>query len=234
MTIDPSSPDALKTWRHWKRTLDFFIESLPQNPPPNKLATLVNYVGPSIYELIADSTSYQDAIKILTDSYDKPKNTVFARHLLSCCKQEPGQSLDQFLQRLKTLAKECDFKAVSADVHREEAIRDAFISGLASPQIRQRLLEKVSLDLNTAFADARTLDMAEKQSSSYRSDVVSAAVRTIETQPATCDSNEVTAAAGFVEDKCYFCGYKKHPRVKCPAKEAICKKCSKVGQCLGL
>ena len=75
--------------------------------------------------------------------------------------------------------------------------------------------------------------MAEKQSSSYRSEVVSAAVRTIETQPeygATCEmSNEVTAAAGFAEEKCYFCGYKKHPRLKCPAKEAICKKCSKVG-----
>ena len=232
MTIDPSSPDALKTWRHWKRTFDFFVESLPQAPPPNKLATLVNYVGPSIYELIADSASYEDAIKTLKDTYDKPKNTVFARHLLSCCKQEPGQSLDQFLQRLKTLAKECDFKAVSADVHREEAIRDAFISGLASPQIRQRLLEKVTLDLDTAFADARTLDMAEKQSSSYRSDVVSAAVKTTETQPeygASRDSNEVTAAAGFAEEKCYFCGYKKHPRLKCPAKEAICKKCSKVG-----
>ncbi|GFR79069.1 hypothetical protein ElyMa_000547000 [Elysia marginata] len=142
LTTDPSSPDALKTWRNLKRTFDFFLESLPTTPAPNKLATLVNFVGPSIYELIAESDSYKTAIKVLDGVYDKPKNEIFAWHLLSCCKKEPGQSLDQYLQKLKNLAKDCNFQAVSAEVHKNEAIRDAFISGLISPQIRQRLLEK--------------------------------------------------------------------------------------------
>ncbi|GFR60866.1 hypothetical protein ElyMa_003542200, partial [Elysia marginata] len=176
LTTDPSSPDALKTWRHWKRTFDFFLKSLPTTPAPNKLATLVNFVGPSIYELIAESDSYETAIKVLEGVYDKPKNEIFARHLLSCCKQEPVQSLDQYLQKLKTLAKDCNFQAVSAEVHKNEAIRDAFISGLISPQIRQRLMEKNKLDLETAYEDARTLDMVEKQSLSYHSDVIAAAV----------------------------------------------------------
>ena len=120
-------------------------------------------------EKIADCGTYNDAILILQTTYDKPKNVVFARHLLSCCKQEHGQSLDQYLQKLKNLAKDCNFTACTAEVHRDEAIRDAFISGLISPHIRQRLLEKSSLDLKTAFDDAITLDMAERQSHSYRS-----------------------------------------------------------------
>ena len=67
LTADPSSPDAIKTWRHWKRTFDFFLESLPQAQAdgaaaPNKLATLVNFVGPSVYELIADLDTYDSAI----------------------------------------------------------------------------------------------------------------------------------------------------------------------------
>ena len=227
LSTDPSSPDALKTWRHWKRTLDFFLQSLPDDPPPNKLATLVNFVGASVYELIADSDTFENAILVLETAYDKPKNEVFARHLLSCCKQDQGQSLDQYLQKLKTLAKDCNFKACSAEVHKDEAIRDAFISGLLSPHIRQRLLEKSKLDLKTAFDDARTLDMAEKQSHSYRSDNLTAA---LDKSP---DSDQNTsnnlAAAGPTEDKCFFCGYKRHPRNKCPAKDATCKKCSKIG-----
>ena len=167
LTADPSSPDAIKTWRHWKRTFDFFLESLPQpggdGPAPNKLAALVNFVGPSVYELIIDAVTYESAIQILQTTFDKPKNEVFARHILATCKQEPGQSLDQYLQKLKTLAKDCNFKAVTAEVHKDEAIRDAFISGLTSPQIRQRLLEKRELDLEAAFDSARSLELAEKQ-----------------------------------------------------------------------
>ena len=181
LTADPSSPDAIKTWRHWKRTFDFFLESLPRPQAdgaaaPNKLATLVNYVGPSVYELIADADTYDSAIQILETAFDKPKNEVFARHLLATCKQEPGQSLDQYLQKLKTLAKDCNFKAVTAEVHKNEAIRDAFISGLTSPNIRQRLLEQKELKLETAFDSARSLELAEKQSLSYRTDSVTAAI----------------------------------------------------------
>ena len=233
LTTDPSSPEALKTWRHWKRTFDFFLESLPDSPSPNKLATLVIFVGPSVYELIAESADYDNAITILESVYDKPKNEVFARHLLSCCKQGPGETLDQYLQKLKTLAKDCNFRAYTAEVHKNEAIRDAFISGLISPTIRQRLLEKTKLDLDTAYENARTLEMAEKQSLSYRSDIITAAAVN-ETQNQLEQHNQLesfdgTAAAGFTDEKCFFCGYKKHPRSKCPAREATCKKCSKIG-----
>ena len=229
LTADPGSPDAIKTWRHWKRTFDFFLESLPQPQAegaaaPNKLATLVNYVGPSVYELIADADTYDSAIQTLETAFDKPKNEVFARHLLATCKQEPGQSLDQYLQKLKTLAKDCNFKAVSAEVHKNEAIRDAFISGLTSPNIRQRLLEQKELKLETAFDSARSLELAEKQSLSYRTDSVTAATSAT---PTTCENQDVQIAAATKsnEEKCYFCGNKRHPRSKCPARDETCNTC---------
>ncbi|GFO16305.1 retrovirus-related pol polyprotein from transposon 17.6 [Plakobranchus ocellatus] len=36
----------------------------------------------------------------------------------------------------------------------------------------------------------------------------------------------VTAA---VSAKCFFCGFQRHPRFKCPAKEETCKNCGKKG-----
>jgi len=100
---------------------------------------LVNFVDPSIYELIAECEEYATAIGILASTYDKTKNFVFARYLLSSCKQEQGQRLDQYLIKLKTLAKDCEYKAVSAEQYKTEAIMDAFINGLSSAHIRQRI-----------------------------------------------------------------------------------------------
>ncbi|KAK3884487.1 hypothetical protein Pcinc_011236 [Petrolisthes cinctipes] len=51
--------------------------------------------------------------------------------------------------------------------HCEESIRDAFISGLRSPSVRQRLLENETLDLTSMFDQARALVSAQKNSESY-------------------------------------------------------------------
>ena len=62
----------------------------------------------------------------------KPVNEVFARHRLNICQQKVGESLEEFLQRLKTLSAECNFRAVTTAQNQEAAIRDAFIAGLSS------------------------------------------------------------------------------------------------------
>ena len=63
--------------------------------------------------------------------------------------------MDDFLQELRNLSKDCNFKAVDKVTHTSESIRDAFIDGIQSQGIRQRLLENNTLDLDTAFAQAR-------------------------------------------------------------------------------
>ena len=50
-----------------------------------------------------------------------------------------------------------NFKPVSAEVFHNESIRDAFINGLQSNLIRQRLLENKTLNLQAAFNQARSL-----------------------------------------------------------------------------
>ena len=70
---------------------------------------------------------------------------------MSICKQQPGESLDEFLQALRTLSKDCNFKPARVEQHKNEYIFDSFISGLQSKLIRQRLLENNILDINTKF-----------------------------------------------------------------------------------
>ena len=86
----------------------------------------------------------------------KTPNIIFARHQLAMRQQQSGESLDEFLQNLHKLA------AVSANDYRTEMARDSFISGLSSNYIRQCLLENITLTLDAAYAQARSLDTAQK------------------------------------------------------------------------
>lgn len=108
--------------------------------------------------------TYENVPRTREKMYIKPKNEVFARHLLASCKQEASQTLHQFLQNLKLLAKNCDFKSVTANQNQTDAIRDTLISGMQSNSIGQRLLEKGTLDLDDAYEQARSLEMACPQS----------------------------------------------------------------------
>ena len=123
-------------WDHWYRTFTNFLDVIHSEPPPDKLKLLINYVSPKVYAHIADCCTYDEAIKILQTIYVKPANEIFARHKLATRKQLPNESIDDFLQALKLLCRDCAFKAVSAEMYAQEAVRDAFITGLSSTLIR--------------------------------------------------------------------------------------------------
>ena len=148
--------------------------------------------------------------------------------MLATCKQEVGQSLDQFAQKLRSLAKECNFCTVSAEQYRDNALCDAFISGISSSTTRQRLLEQKKIDFQTAFETARSFELSQKQSESYHNPDI----QPCNALPSSHDHNvsdSVKVSSAAYTTKCYFCGFSRHPRSKCPAREAICKSCGKTG-----
>ena len=136
-------------WNHWFRTFTNFLETIVDKNP-DKLNTLINYVSPTVYNYIADAATYDDAIATLTAIFVKTKNEIFARHLLATRHQQTGESVDDYLQALLLLSKDCNYKAVTAELYCQESIRDALISGLNSSIIRQRLRENNTLSLEEA------------------------------------------------------------------------------------
>ncbi|XP_068240062.1 uncharacterized protein [Palaemon carinicauda] len=233
---DADSATTAKEWTHWLRTFNNFYQAVQKiSPSADKLILLTNYVPPQVYDYIADCDTYVKAEKALTSLYVKPRNKVFARHVLATRRQGSGESLDQFLQALKFLAKDCQFKAVSAEQACDNYVRDAFINGLSSGAIRQRLLENITLNLQTAYEQARTLEMAQKHSASYTTvEPITAAVPQPQSQSGDLEcleSSDETShlAATTGANQCFFCGLKRHPRFKCPAREALCLKCKKQG-----
>ena len=170
LSADPNSPLADKQYKHWQKTFQNFVESVrnaDRDREVDKLALLVNYLSPTVYCSIESVTTYDDALSILKSIYIKPKNEVFTRHLLAIRSQHSDKSIEEYFRELCELAKDCNFKDLSADENRNQAIKDSFISGLASGFIRQRLLENQTFGLKTANDRARTLDSAQRNSKSY-------------------------------------------------------------------
>ena len=240
---DHTSPTAAEEWNHWEKTLTNFINRVERkaqaSTPPeeiDKLEILTNLISPSIYKHISQCNDYKTAIETLTSLFVRPSNEIFARHQLATRKQKQGESLDEYIQALKVLSKDCQFKSVTAEQNAEYAIRDAFISGICSQLIRTRLLENASLTLQDAFNQARSLDLAQKHSETYQSySPVGASVSAPHSEPANTanynDESSLVLAAGNYNQgqRCYYCAGRIHPRYKCPARDAECTKCFRKG-----
>ena len=236
--IDPNTTNADETYKLWFRTFNNFLELLSHKSSTqtvNKFNLLINYIEPNLYEFISECETYDQANETLKTIYVKPKNVMLARYILSTRKQKAGESLDQLLNELKALAKGCDFKTVSDEKYKSEMIRDAFINGLRSNHIRQRLLENKTLDLQTAFDQARSLDVAQQSSTMFSQPCIPEVIAPIpRAELEKCSINDTSLAAVNSKGKqntqsCWFCGNSRHPCNKCPAKDAACHKCKKIG-----
>ena len=110
-------------------------------------------------------------------------------------------------------------------------MRDAFITGLQPNVINQRLLDYNTIDLNTMFTQAQSLDAAQKSSESYSSpNLVSPTTATALPQSTTSEEAIDRSLAAIGGAKYCFCGYNRYLHQRCPAKEATCNKCQKKGQ----
>ena len=96
------------------------------------------------------------------NAFVKTKNNVYvyARRLLVRQRRRPDESVSEYLQVLKTIAKDCTFTNVTAQEFREQRTCDASVNGLSSAFIRQCLLRNVELTLNYACQLADNLGRA--------------------------------------------------------------------------
>uniref|UniRef100_A0A2C9LKT8 Peptidase A2 domain-containing protein n=1 Tax=Biomphalaria glabrata TaxID=6526 RepID=A0A2C9LKT8_BIOGL len=125
------------------------------------------------------------------------------------------------------MAKDCDFKAVTAEEHRDIFVRDSFITGLASNSIRLRLLEKSTLQC--AYEGARQLEYAHNHAMTcniYSETPYGASADVESLSPTTKLEHEVSAATS---KRCFFCRNSLHQRFRFPARDSTCNLCSKRG-----
>ena len=154
---------------HWKTQMTHYIDSIKTTANTEELQykVLINVISSEIFPHVSSCTKYKDAMPILEGLFVKTKNANYARHCLTTRKQRDGESVEQFLIALDTSSKDCAFEEVTAEVYRGECIRTAFIAGLKSNHIRQRLLEETKPLADTIKA-AATYEQALRNNERYQ------------------------------------------------------------------
>ena len=153
---------------------------------------------------------------------------------------------NQFLVALKKLSKDCSFQTVTAEVYRDELVRDMFIHGLSSSYIRQRLLEHKILTQDEGYRYTVGLESPQKNSNDYNpaSHIAAIHMATLDDDGAPeetvydfvttkINTKDSTLAATHIstnsKKKCGFCIGTLQSRPSCPTKEAECHHCGIVG-----
>ena len=124
---------------------------------------------------------------------------------------------------------DCNFAAVSAIQHKEEAVRDAFISGLALPDVRQQILKNPQLDLQATLIMVQSLDTARNNSLQFDNAIPSSSESCATSVKSAKGSPCMDAVVALRHRKCQYCGNTYHAQRFCLAKEVQCIQCLKVG-----
>ena len=231
LTIDPNSYLAEEKWKFWLKTFTNFVEALLTGENTlNKFKVLTAHLSAPIYKLISEETTYESAIIALHNLFVKPKNEIYARHML----QDTGESVDEFILRITKLSQNFDFTGVSDQEYKDNMKRDSFTNGLSSNFIRQRLLENRTLTFIKAHEKARSIELAKLNCETYVcQDTSSRQMCALQKDETKSKENNVSVIASkkqFRNFTCYICGESKwHLRSRCPAKNKICDSFEKAG-----
>ena len=235
LDVDPSSQTAPKQIKHWLKVFSDFVAGCVRQAAGqdgqlqvDKLRILFAYVSADVYELVEGCETYEAAIDKLRLVNIKTPNVIFPRHALATRKQKQGENLRDFLQQLHVLSKDCNIQAVTAEEYRKELVRDAFINGISSHVIRQRLLENSELTVKRASQIACSLETAQQHSEAYlQHPDVTAAVNVEDSD----HDNQITAVAKMTLSNklCNFCCKPYHDKSQCPARNLYCFTCGKLG-----
>ena len=157
------TPQALKKFKNLCQL--YFSGPLKDKSEEEQVSYLLIWSGEEGIELVSTWTLTADDKKKLSTYWEKFEEYVaprsnfrLARYKLRTLKQEPDESVDSFLKKVRILVTECKY------TNPDEHIIDALIFGSNNPRVQSKLLEYDStLTLNKAVSIARTQEATSNQ-----------------------------------------------------------------------
>ncbi|XP_015432785.1 PREDICTED: uncharacterized protein LOC107188904 [Dufourea novaeangliae] len=230
-TFNPNEDDesVYPAWKRWLRAFELFVASKNVADNNRKKAMLLHHGGLELQDVFytlpdADSVgegenAYKKAADALTTHFKPKLNMAYERHMFRQIKQRDGETMNQYITRLRQQAKNCEFPA------EEIEICGQIVEKCASNEIRRRLLERVDFKLNDAMEIARTIEVIELQTKNIERQTVAA------THSGKKERKFEMGTEKENESQCFRCGYTGHSYKdeRCPARSRTCSKCGKRG-----
>ena len=223
-------------WKKWKKSFEYYILAKGITNSARKKGLLLHCAGTEVQELFEtlqdpgppadagedNADEYQKALRTLDAHFSAQLNEPYERHVFRNLKQEEGETVDQFITRLRRQAENCNWD------NADEPIRDQVIDKCRSADLRRKLLLKgTHLTLEKVQEIARSFEAVDIQLKAMTgAEEDRQQVNRIE-QGGTADQFK----AKETKARCYRCDREGHLSRDscCPARNAECQRCHKIG-----
>ena len=207
-----------------------------------KVACFVSVIGPVTYGILRNlvapakpkDKSLDSLYEALAGHYTEKRLVIAERFRFYSANQKEGESVLEFIARLKKLARFCDFGDTLNDM-----LRDKLVCGLKATSIQQKLLASDNLTLVLAQRMAVGDEAARKDvallNKARQTDSVNALKATKSTTPQAQPKKFNNGAKKSADksdnqsNRCKHCGRKNHESEDCKFKNATCYKCNVQG-----
>lgn len=236
-SIPPFDPhgdqnSVAQRWQKWLKSFAIFADATGCKNDKQKRQLLLHTAGSEIqdifYTLTETGTDYKTAADKLNEYFAPRQNTSYNRHIFRQEKQKDGETVAQFVTRLRRLATLCDFPAESTD----SFIRDQVIDNCLSMKLRTKLLAERDLSLARTLDIAQAIEASQSQSRQIAEDNQSTKVYTVGRQPRRGKRNQVAGSSQLksTEKQCSRCGIKGHSSDNCRCSRTVtCYNCGVTG-----
>eukprot|EP00117_Sycon_ciliatum_P048584 scpid24912/ scgid3571/ Uncharacterized protein K02A2.6 len=263
-TFDSSGTPAEvgQRWKKWFRSFEYMAEGMGISDTKRLRSLLLHSAGPTIQDLFddltdpeetsppADDDEFKKASRMLSHHFKAEPNPIYERHLFRQLAPKAGESISQFVVRLRQQARFCDFGDVTNDM-----IRDHVVATMRNVELKKKLLQESKLTLATCLEICAIFESTQRQASAMGSDSSEQtlpSVNAIASKASSASGSRPGSSPHFVnrsnpmnrssassvsgdrassERLCYRCNRPDHlaNHPQCPARGKRCTKCRKVG-----
>ncbi|CAI9715336.1 Hypothetical predicted protein [Octopus vulgaris] len=218
------SDDILEAFKKFKQKTQLAFKSfLKGTTNDEKVSYILLWMGNKSLDLFnswdmseSDCNNPETLIEEFERHLEPRLNHRIHRYEFQGLKQDPQETIDNFLSRLKNVAEKCKFK------DKDERIVDQLIWGCAHKEVQKSLIGKDALQLIEAVDTARAFEATIKQ------------VASLSLQTSSLGSSVDIVSRHRTHTRkqrtCQYCGieHEFNNRKKCPAFGTHCKACGKL------
>ncbi|KRY55859.1 Uncharacterized protein T03_10050 [Trichinella britovi] len=154
--------DTSLEWNSYASRLMFYLEANKVSSDADKRAVLLSSCGSALFKLVESllspakpvERSFDEIISVLNDHFAPQPSEIVNRHIFYQRKQQPGETVAEFIADLRRLAQGCNF------VDLETMLRDRLVCGLRDEAVQLRLFAKKVLTFQMAQEEALSAEAA--------------------------------------------------------------------------
>ena len=160
---------ANESFGSYARWMDHYLlaNGVAADDNERRRAVFLSAVGAKTFALLEDlvapglvsGRTYEQLVEVLRDHFEPKSSAIVARFRFNSCYRDDGESVTDYVARLRKLAKPCKF----AEGALSDMLRDRLVCGIRDPSMQTKLLSESELTLDSALALACAREAAQAQ-----------------------------------------------------------------------